>query len=114
MRRLLDCDFFLGDEDPADGAAPSGTPSRLRVFPGPRGIVIADARVWLEQGERVRHGEAFSTRSGVELVFYREHDAADDTAAREVAMRFVVRGARYDGRTRYSLRAEPAVIGPGP
>lgn len=111
MRRLLDCDFFLGDEGPADpGARGAGLP-HLRAFPGPHGIVIADARVWLAQGERVRHGEAFSTRSGVELVYYLEHDEDAAVPGREVAMRFVVRGARYDPGARYSLRPEPAVNG---
>lgn len=104
MRRLLDCDFFLGEE----GAPERPCAERLRVFPGPRGIVIADAQVQLPTGTRVRHGEAFANASGVEFVFYQEDDAGPHAAERVLEMRFVVRGARYDPAAGYSLRAAPA------
>lgn len=104
MRRLLDCDFFVADEDPGGDEVED----RLHVFPGPRGIVIADARVQLRPGVRVRHGEAFETGSGIEFVFYREEDEAANDSPRCLEMRFVVRGARYDPDMAYRLRPGPA------
>jgi hypothetical protein len=104
MRRLLDCDFFLAEED----VTGQQHGERLRVFSGPRGIVIADARVQLSAGTRVRHGEAFASAAGVEFVFYQEEDGDADSEIRVLEMRFVVKGARYDGGTAYSLRPAPA------
>ena len=101
MRRALDCDFFLGDEEPEEtGAKP------LRVFAGPRGIVIADATVTLEAGERLRHGEAFETRVGIDFVVYPEPTTDGESPASIVNVRFVVRGARFDAQVDYRLRSE--------
>ena len=102
MRRALDCDFFLGEEEPEAAAEP------LRVFAGPRGIVIADGTVALEAGERVRHGEAFETRSGIDFVFYPEPACGGEAPARVVNVRFVVRDARFDEQAQYRLRSEMA------
>jgi len=91
MRRCLECDFFVGEDEPerVDEAR------RVRVLAGPRGIVIADALISVDGGRRVCHGEAFATASGLELVYHSEHDAGAPQQRYAVEIRFVVKGARY-------------------
>ena len=66
------------------------------MFAGPRGILIADARVCLGRGCRVRHGEAWATGTGLELIYHSEEDGGGPQRPYCVEMRFVVKGASYD------------------
>jgi hypothetical protein len=102
MRTRLQCDFFIADEEEADA---TGQP-RLRVFPGPRGIVIADALVPLPGGLEVCRGEAFAVGRGIEFVYQCVDEDSSPTDTRVVAMRFVVKDARYDPHLSYTIRNE--------
>ena len=108
MRRLLDSDFFLTE---ANGAE-SDEDEMLRVFAGPRGIVIADARVRLDAGVRVCRGAAFDTGSGIEFVLYREEHEIAGEREHALELRFVVKSAHYDAMALYSLRHETMDGGP--
>jgi len=104
MQTLLECDFFIGDEGETEAVGQR----QLRVFPGPRGIVIADARANLRAGQWVLRGEAFVIADGIEFVYHSVEDTSAAGRARSLAMRFVVKDAVYDPGVAYSIRNEHA------
>lgn len=102
MRTLLECGFFIGDEGEADAVGQR----HLKVFPGPRGIVIADALVHLLAGHWVLRGEVFAIPDGIEFVYHSVEDTHAAGYARALAMRFVVKDAFHDPGVVYSIRNE--------
>ena len=104
MRTLLECDFFIGDEGDADAVGRLS----LKVFPGPRGIIIADTLAHVPAGHWVERGDAFLIPGGIEFVYHSVEDTSAACHARALAMRFVVKDAFYGAGLAYSIRNEHA------